>query len=96
MVSQSAERPGLVVIHASGLVSSRGWSSPRLVPIEPNEATDTLSLNFVATSPRRDTPRGEPQPIEALIEISDLAPEIQLLRVFGVSNELTTPVGSSP
>jgi len=95
MVSLPTELPGATVILASGLVDSRGWSGPRLVPVGANEAGDTMSLSFVATSPEREMP-GEPQPIEALIEFPALAPGIKTVRVIGATNELTARVSNYP
>ena len=96
MISRPSDRPGAIVIHASGLVSSRGWSNPRLVPAGTDEARATFSLSFVATSPERQTPAGEPQPVEALIEFSTLAPGIEMVRIIGATNELIAPVNNYP
>jgi hypothetical protein len=96
MVLPSDDQPGAIIIYASGLVSSRGWSDPRLVPAETGEADDTFSLSFVATSPEREAPLGDPQPIEALIEVSELAPGVETVRIVGATNELTASVGSNP
>lgn len=96
MLSRSTDQPGTIVIYASGLVSSRGWTNPRLVPAGEDEANDTLSLSFVATSPDRETPPSDPQPVEALIEVSALAPEVESVRIIGATNELTAPVSDYP
>lgn len=94
MVSRPSEQPEALVVHASGLVGSRGWSRPRLVPADPEEASDMVSLHFVATSPEQETRVSEPQPLEARLEMPTLPSEVKSIRIVGVTNELSTFVGN--
>ena len=95
MVSRPNGDQGEILIRASGLVNSRGWTNPRLVPTETSATRDVLSLSFVATSPRRGGPAADPQPIEALVDFPGLAPGIEIIRIVGATNELTAPANKS-
>ena len=94
MISRPSEQPGTLIILASGLVGSRGWSRPRLVPADPDEATDTVSLNFVATSPEQEMRMSDPQALEARLEMPLFPSEVEVVRIVGATNELTAFVGN--
>ena len=94
MISRPSEQPGTVIILASGLVGSGGWSRPRLVPADPDETTDIVSLNFVATSPGQEMRMSEPQPVEARLEMSAFPSAVEMVRIVGATNELTAFVGN--
>ena len=94
MVSQPADQPEMVVIFASGIANSDGWTEPRLVPIDPNEMGETRSFNFVATSPAREMASNVPRPVEARLELDAFPPEVAMVRIVSVTNELTAFVGN--
>ncbi len=90
MVTRPDEQTDSVIILASGLVPSRGWSRPRLVPADPDETTDAVNFHFVATSPAREMPESDPQPIEAQLEMPAFPSEVKMVRIISTTNELTT------
>ncbi len=94
MVSQPSDQPETVVIFASGIVGSDGWTEPRLIPLNPDETSGTRSFGFVATSPDREMPSRVPQPIEARLELEMFPPEVEMVRIVSATNELTAFVGN--
>jgi hypothetical protein len=95
MISRPSDQPGALMILASGLVGSRGWTRPRLVPAGSDQATGAVSLYFVATSPpEQEIDESEPQPVEARLEMPAFPSEIDMVRVVGATNELTALVGN--
>lgn len=94
MITRPDETPEALVIFVSGLVESNGWSDPRLVPLDPDEAGGTRSFSFVATSPDREMQRNASQPIEVRLEIESFPPEVETIRIISATNELTAFVGN--
>ena len=94
MVSQPSGQPEAVVIFASGIVVSDGWTEPRLIPLNPDDASATRSFGFVATSPDREIPSRVPQTIEARLELEMFPPEVEMVRIVSATNELTAFVGN--
>ena len=94
MISRPSDQPEAVVIFASGVVDTDGWTEPRLVPINPDETIGTLSFNFVATSPGREIPTRIARPIEARLDIEEFPLGVDIVRIVSASNELTAFVGN--
>ena len=69
-VLRSASEPKIDIIRVTGLVSSRGWSAPQLVPFFYGKATDDVfDLQLIATSPRQSQKPDGFIPISAMFTL---------------------------
>nr|TFG54694.1 MAG: hypothetical protein E4H34_02030 [Hyphomicrobiales bacterium] len=94
MISHPADQPDALVIFASGMVPSDGWTEPRLIPINPDQTSGTLSFDFVAISPEQEAAARAPRPVEARLEIEAFPQDVEMVRIVSATNELTAFVGN--
>ena len=82
-------KDGRDIILARGLVTSKGWGSPNLIPINQGAPIDgVLDLLFEATSPAQPGPIGEFMEIDALLPLGHQHP-YKAIRVRSANNALT-------
>lgn len=94
MISRLSDRDETVLILAAGSVTSDGWTDARLEPVASEEEGPTRSFQFLATSPEAATTDRTLETVEARLELSDLPPEVETIRVIAQTNELTAFVGN--
>jgi hypothetical protein len=82
-------KDGRDIVLARGLVTSKGWSQPNLIPINQGTPIDgVLDLLFEATSPAAPAGLGEWMEIDALLPLGHQHP-YKAVRVRSGSNALT-------
>jgi hypothetical protein len=82
-------KDGRDFVVARGLVTSKGWSQPNLIPINQGTPIDgVLDLLFEAQSPASAAPLGEFMEIDALLPLGDQHP-YKAVRVRSGANALT-------
>jgi hypothetical protein len=84
-------RDGRDIVQARGLVTSKGWSKPRLIPINSGPPIDgVLDLLFEATAPAAPLPAplGDFMEVDALLPISHNHP-YKAIRVRSATKSLT-------
>jgi hypothetical protein len=89
MVSRLNDRASTVLILASGSVPSGGWSAAHLEPFESSDEVTIQTFRFLATSPDVETAELNSQTVEARLELPNLPPEIEMIRVVAETNALT-------
>lgn len=92
ILSRPQDAPSALVIQVAGRVTSSGWRNAKLVPSGDAAGDDTLSFDFVVTSPA--TPELEPvaQLIEARLRIDALPAGVTTIRVVAATNAVSVPV----
>jgi hypothetical protein len=84
-----AQHGGRDVVVARGLVSSSGWTEPRLVPITQGAPIDgVLDLLFEANAPRMPAPLGAFMEVDAMLPVGIDHP-YKAIRVRSGANALT-------
>ena len=82
-------KDGRDIVLARGLVTSKGWGSPNLIPINQGAPIDgVLDLLFEASSPASPAPLGEFMEIDALLPLGHEHP-YKAIRVRSAANALT-------
>jgi hypothetical protein len=82
-------KDGRDIVLARGLVTSKGWSQPNLIPINQGAPVDgVLDLLFEAASPPSAAPLGEFMEIDALLPLGHQHP-YKAIRVRSAANALT-------
>jgi hypothetical protein len=82
-------KDGRDIVLARGLVTSKGWSQPNLIPINQGAPIDgVLDLLFEAQSPAAAAPLGEFMEIDALLPLGHQHP-YKAIRVRSGANSLT-------
>jgi len=82
-------KDGRDIVLARGLVTSKGWSQPNLIPINQGTPVDgVLDLLFEAASPVAPSPLGEFMEIDALLPLGHQHP-YKAIRVRSAANALT-------
>src|SRR5438105_1846232 len=82
-------KDGRDFVVARGLVTSKGWSGPNLIPINQGAPVDgVLDLLFEANSPATPAPLGEFMEVDALLPLGFQHP-YKAIRVRSGSNALT-------
>jgi hypothetical protein len=82
-------KDGRDIVLARGLVTSKGWTQPTLIPINQGTPIDgVLDLLFEATSPAAPAALGEWMEIDALLPLGHQHP-YKAIRVRSGSNALT-------
>jgi hypothetical protein len=82
-------KDGRDIVLARGLVTSKGWSQPNLIPINQGAPIDgVLDLLFEAASPPSAAPLGEFMEIDALLPLGHQHP-YKAIRVRSAANALT-------
>jgi len=82
-------KDGRDFVVARGLVTSKGWSAPNLIPINQGAPIDgVLDLLFEANSPAVPSPLGEFMEVDALLPLG-LQHPYKAIRVRSASNALT-------
>jgi hypothetical protein len=82
-------KDGRDIVLARGLVTSKGWSQPNLIPINQGAPIDgVLDLLFEAQSPASAAPLGELMEIDALLPLGHQHP-YKAIRVRSGANSLT-------
>lgn len=94
MISRLNDRDESVLILAAGSVNSDGWTDVHLAPVASEDDETTRSFQFLATSPEASPTNPNPQRVEARLELPDLPPEVEMVRVIAETNELTAFVGN--
>jgi hypothetical protein len=81
-------KPDEDLLRVTGVVSSRGWSAPRLVPTYGGPARDgVLDLELVATPPEQTAPADGFETVDAILELEGGSP-YKAVRVRGSENAL--------
>src|SRR5204863_6357400 len=82
-------KDGRDIVLARGLVTSKGWSAPNLIPVNQGTPVDgVLDLLFEATSPAAPGSLGDFMEIDALLPLGHQHP-YKAIRVRSGSNALT-------
>lgn len=82
-------KDGRDIIVARGVVTSKGWSGPNLIPINQGAPVDgVLDLLFEANSPPMPAPLGEFMEVDALLPLGHEHP-YKAIRVRSAANSLT-------
>jgi hypothetical protein len=82
-------KDGRDFVFARGLVTSKGWSQPNLIPINQGAPIDgVLDLLFEAASPPTPAPLGEFMEIDAMLPLGSQHP-YKAIRVRSSANALT-------
>jgi hypothetical protein len=82
-------KDGRDIVLARGLVTSKGWSQPNLIPINQGAPVDgVLDVLFEATAPASAAPLGEFMEIDALLPLGHDHP-YKAIRVRSGANALT-------
>ena len=82
-------KDGRDIVVARGVVTSKGWSGPNLIPINQGAPIDgVLDLLFEANSPATPAPLGEFMEVDALLPLGHEHP-YKAIRVRSAANALT-------
>jgi hypothetical protein len=82
-------KDGRDIIVARGLVTSKAWTGPNLIPINQGAPVDgVLDLLFEANSPASAAPLGEFMEVDAILPLSHAHP-YKAIRVRSAANALT-------
>jgi len=82
-----------LTIMASGTARSAGWSAPELQQDTQQSKGDLVVYRFLAMPPPKDKNVPQPeQPVEAVLKINNLAPEVKTIRVQAETNRTDSAV----
>ena len=93
ILSRPPDAPDSIIVRVSGMVSSAGWTEPKLTPLDESLTNSSIRIySFVATSPEMPEETSVEAPVETELQVDGLPPEVKTIRVVSATNAISAPI----